>query len=423
MEVVVKEKEKWVRELEISVPWKEVNGKLEEAYQNLKKSVVIPGFRRGRAPLSLLKVRFRKVVEEEVKQNLMEEYFQKGVEKENRRPVSTPSLEELEFGEEKPFRFKAEVEVITPVELGDYKDIEVERERIEVTEDDVEAVIQAKREELSEYRSVDRPCTMGDRVIVDVTIEEEGKVLQTAKDLQVVLGEGALPEEVEKGMGGMKKGEEKKIFVEEEGLTYRVKLKDVKEKRLIALDEEFLRSLGGVKSMEELREEVRKELEELAKLKEERDLENAILEKLIKISKIEVPPSLVERLAKYYRLGLEGKESEEARKEALERIKIELILDEIARKEKIEVTDKELEEVRKKILEKGTPEEKRMWLPEENKERLRRRLLTDKILKFLKGKVKIKEKKKLILTPEEAKRMTQVRSPWKKKGELIVPGG
>jgi len=370
-----------------------------------------------------LKIRFGKVVEGEVKRDIMREYYQKAIVKERLRPVTDPSFEEIEFSEDKPFKFKATVEVIPPVELCDYDKVEVEREKIEVTDEDVEAVIEAKREELSEFRSVNRPCMKGDRVVVDVVIESDGKVLQTARDLTFNLGEGILPKEVEEKITGLKKGESKKVRVEEEGLDYEVKIKDVMEKRLIALDEEFLENLGGVKSLDELKNEIREGLENLARRKEERILEERILQELIEKSNIQVPPSIVNRLIKYYNVGIDKVEGEEAKERALNDIKRELVIDEVARREKISVSDEEVEELRKKIMEEGTPEEKRMWLPEERKEDLKRRILRSKVLDFLKKKVKVKEKRKVILTPEEAYKMGKTREVWRRKGKIIVPGG
>lgn len=116
-------------------------------------------------------------------------------------------------------------------------------------------------------------------------------------------------------------------------------------------------------------------------------------------------------------------EGEEAKERALNDIKRELVIDEVARREKISVSDEEVEELRKKIMEEGTPEEKRMWLPEERKEDLKRRILRSKVLDFLKKKVKVKEKRKVILTPEEAYKMGKTREVWRRKGKIIVPGG
>ena len=423
MEINVVDKGECIKEMEIVVPQEEVKKKLEEAYNNIKKEAFVPGFRKGKVPLPLLKIRFGKVVEGEVKRDIMREYYQKAIVKERLRPVTDPSFEEIEFSEDKPFKFKATVEVIPPVELCDYDKVEVEREKIEVTDEDVEAVIEAKREELSEFRSVNRPCMKGDRVVVDVVIESDGKVLQTARDLTFNLGEGILPKEVEEKITGLKKGELKKVKVEEEGLDYEVKIKDVMEKRLIALDEEFLENLGGVKSLDELKNEIREGLENLARRKEERILEERILQELIEKSNIQVPPSIVNRLIKYYNVGIDKVEGEEAKERALNDIKRELVIDEVARREKISVSDEEVEELRKKIMEEGTPEEKRMWLPEERKEDLKRRILRSKVLDFLKKKVKVKEKRKVILTPEEAYKMGKTREVWRRKGKIIVPGG
>jgi len=259
--------------------------------------------------------------------------------------------------------------------------------------------------------------------LVDVTIEKEGNILQTAKELKITLGEEVLPAEVENAIAGMRKGEEKKVKVKEEGLDYVVKLKDVQEKRLIVLDESTLKSLGGFKTLDELKEKVREELEELARTRGEELLENRILEKIIENSKVEVPPTLIKKISEYYRLGISNLEDEKAKEMATQEIKKLLIIEEIAKKEGLQVTDEELDKKRKQIMEEGTPEEKRKWLPEERKEDLREHLLREKVMEFLKKNSKKKTKRKLILTPEEARELSKKKEVWKKEKGIIVPKG
>ncbi|NOZ63919.1 MAG: trigger factor, partial [Caldiserica bacterium] len=384
-----------------------------------------PGFRKGKVPLTILKFHFGKAIEAEVKEKMLEEFYQQAIEKESLQVVGSPKFEEVSLREGEPFKFKVAVEVIPPAEIGEYKGIEVEVEKVEVTDEDVEAVVEMKKEELAQFQSTERPATKGDTILLDVTIEKDGKVLQTAREIKITLGEEILPAEVEKAIVGMKKGEEKKIGVKEEDLDYVVKLKDVQEKRLITLDESALKSLGGFKTVDELKDKIRKELEELARRREDDLLENKILEKIIENSKIEVPPTLLKNITEYYKMGASNIDDEKAKEIATQEVKKMLVIQEIAKKEGFEITDEELEKKRKQIIEEGTPQEKRKWLPEEKKEDLREHLLREKVIEFLKKNAKKKAKKKLILTPEEAKKLSQKKGAkkeaWKEEKGIIIP--
>jgi len=112
---------------------------------------------------------------------------------------------------------------------------------------------------------------------------------------------------------------------------------------------------------------------------------------------------------------------EEEKEQALQEIKRFLIIKEIARRYNIQVSEEELEKRRKKISEEGSEEEKRRWLPEENKEDLRDTMEREKVIEFLKSKMKIKKKRKVILTPEEARRLAIRRQTWREKGGIIIP--
>ena len=417
MEVSVQDKEKYLKELEIVIPEEEVSKRIQESYNKIKKDAFVPGFRKGKVPLVILKSHFRKAVESEVEEKMMEEFYPKAIEKEDLQVVGEPKFEDMDFSEGKPFKFKVIVETIPPIELGEYKNMEVEVEKIEVTDEDVEAVIEMKREEAANLKSTDRPAIKGDVIVLDVTIEKDGKVLQKAKEIKITLGEKVLPKEVEDKIAGMKKGESKKISVKEEELDYTVEIKDVLEKRLIEIDKNFLKTLGEFKNLDELKKGIRENLENIARRREEKLIEDKILGKIIENSKVEIPPTLVENVIKYYKV-----KNEKAKEIATQELKKTLIIKEIAKREDLKVTDEELESERQKIMEEGTTEEKREWLPDKKKEDLRNSLLHEKVVDFLKKNVKTRAKKKLILTPEEARAFSQKKGEvWKKGKGIIIP--
>jgi len=430
MQIEVQDLPDYKKTLSIEVDYQEIKEKLEETYQKLSQEAFVPGFRKGKVPLTILKMRLGKEIKEQVKQEVVEENYRKAIQEKGLNPISPPKIEDIELEEGKPLKFKATIEAIPPIQLGTYQGVEVEKEKIEVLDEDVEAIIQQKREEEAQLIPVkDRPSLKGDLLTVDYEVEVDNKVIRRMREQKLILGRSPLPKELEKGLIGVKKGEVKKIKItpkgEEKEALYHFTILDLQERRLVVVNDDFAQRIGDFATLTDLRKRIREELEALAKAREEQILRNKILDKILANSQVEIPPSMVKKLASYYRVSVQGLKESESNKLAEEQIKSELLLEEIAHKENLKVSEEELTKRRREVVAGGSKEEKQKWLDEENKENLLTELRREKVMNFLREQAKIKEKKKRhILTPEEARKLDSQKSKWgRKSGQIITPGG
>ena len=416
--------------LSIEIDSQEIDKRLEKTYQQFSREASIPGFRKGKVPLPILKMRFGKEIRQQLKQELMEENYRKAIKEKGLNPISPPEIEDIELEEGKSFKFKATLEAIPPIQLGSYKEIEVEKEKIEVSDEHIETIIQQKREEEAQLIPVkNRPSLKGDLLTVDYEVEVDGKVIRRMREQNLILGRSPLPEELDKGLIGMKKGEVKEIKVTPKGegkeSLYHFTVLDIRERRLVIVNDDFAQRIGDFATLADLRKKIRDELETLAKAREEEILRDKILDKVVSDSKVDVPPSMVQKLASYYRASTQGLKESEINELAEKQLKRELVLEEIVSKEGIEASEEEFEKKRREILTQGDKKEKRRWLAEENKEDLLAEMRNAKAMDLLIKEAKVKEKKKSqILTPEEARKLDLPKSRWwRRRGQIITPGG
>jgi trigger factor len=419
MQVEVKGLEKHKKSLSIEVPKEEVEKRLSEAYTKVADSVFVPGFRKGKAPLKILKLYYGKEVKGQIKEELIEEYYNKTINEKDVKVASEPEIKNVELEDGKPMKFEVIVEVFPEFKIGKYKGIEVEKKKVEVTDEDVESVLERKREEHAQLIPVkNRPSQKGDLITVDYQVQIDNKVAREMKSQSLILGKTSLPKEWESALTGVKKGDTREVKTKAKGkdtkkIVYKFTVQDVQERSLLVLTDDFAKKLGDFDSLDKLREKIREELGELARLHEEEHLKDEILNKIIKNSDIEVPSSMVEKFSEYYKVINQNLGEEESEKLAKEAIKKQLIVDEIAKKEKIEVTDEELKK-RKSEVTSGKKSE----------EDLQDELKREKVMKFLIDNAKIKSKeKRVILTPEEASKLSSKKRFWPRKGRIITPGG
>ncbi|MDD5454204.1 MAG: trigger factor [Candidatus Ratteibacteria bacterium] len=420
MQVQVKDLDKNKKSLSIEIPQEEVGKRLTKTYSAVLNSASIPGFRKGKAPLKILKLYYGKNINRQVAEELVSEYYKKAVAEKNLKVAMEPEIKigrladgDVDLNEDKPLKFEAIVEIFPKVKIGEYKGVEIEAEKTEITKEDVEAVLERKREEKAELIPVtNRPSQRGDLITIDYQIEIAGKIAKELKNQKLILGKTPLPKGWEKELTAVKKGDVKEIREESKSekskgkkVVYKLTVKDIQERRLLVLTDDFARKLGNFENLDKAREKIKAELEGISKIYEEENLRRAVTEKVLKNSDIEVPPSVIKRFSEYYMSLNKDLSEEESKKIAGENIKQQLIIEEIAKKEKIEVTDEEVNKRKKEIQARDGSEE-------DIKENLQR----EKVLRFLVENAKVKEKaKKMILTPEEAGKLSS-----SKKGSIIT---
>jgi trigger factor len=306
MKVAVEELESCKRRLAVEAPIDVVQKEWERAYGRVQKRAALPGFRKGHVPRSLVKLHFADDVRREVAEHLIPDVYRQALTEARIDPVNEPDLQELTLEENAPLSFKAVVEVKPVITLGDYKGLEVEHAPPGVSDTDVADTLERMRDQHAEFRSVERPAATGDLVVVDYTLAPENHEPTTANGYHFVVGGGTVLPEIDAAVVGLTAGDERDVslhFADDHRMeslrgkagTAHLKVGEVKEKVLPALDDEFAKALGEFETLEAVRAEVRKQLESAREAEGRRALEDKLVEALLKRHEFGVPEAMVLR--------------------------------------------------------------------------------------------------------------------------------
>lgn len=403
----------------LEVPAEILEQRITDALKDIGRSVKLPGFRPGRAPLSLLEKRYGKEVETDVLQKAIPEYYLKAIREANVVPVMPPVFEGYDFKRKEPLKLTFTVEIRPEIENLDYQGLKVEDEPVEVTDEDIERTIERLQTEKSSYESIkDDIVRDDDLVVVDYEIVEEE---QNVTGQFIKIGSDIIPQEISDALKGKKVDdpfEVRATFPDEyinknlsgKTLTLKGSIREIRRLKKAELTDDFAKELG-YDDMERLREAVR---EGIVKVKEEL-IENkqkvSIIEQLLQRHDFDLPEGLVSHelnmlVHEQKRLKPDADEEklrEELKEKARKNVKTNIILDTIADREDVEVTD---EEVRKKIVETAnsmylSPEHfMQMYLPNEEalhefRQSIRREKTLDILLKRTKEGVKGEDKEEI----------------------------
>ena len=374
--------------LEVEVPEADVKHAFEHAASDLAGSLRIPGFRQGKAPLQIVAARVgREALWQEALRSHLDGWFWSAAETSGIRPVANP---EVEVEDAPPdggtFTFTATVSVLPKPDVADWTTLEVPAATPEVPEELVDFELERVRESVAELAPVEgRAAQAGDTVVLDI----EGDGVPAQVDYVAAVGEGRLLEEIEEALVGMAAGETKPVGIPlEEGRNgeITVTVKEVKEKVLPSLDDELARTASEFETLAELREDIAARLHDQLADELEIEFREAAVDALVEASKVETAPALVERRmaelwvalvnslqrrgisAETY-LTMTGQSQEQVlarlQAEADRSLKRELLLDAVADKLAVQVSDEEIDElVREQADEMGEE-------PDEIAERLR----------------------------------------------------
>ena len=362
----------------------------------------MPGFRQGKAPPSLViqRLGFAPVLEEAIREALPE-WYERALLDSGVSPIGDPSIEMVSTpdSEGEPLAFKFEVGVRPPAKLGEYKGLEVGRAENEVPDDIVDREIERVREGFARLEPVEREAAEGDSLLIDFEGFVDGAAFEggKAEDYLLALGSGQLIEGFEEQLTGAKAGEDRKVevtFPDEyqaehlagEDAVFKVKVKEVREKILPDLDDDFASDASEFDTLEELRADVREKVGQALDSRAEEDFRVAAIDAAVDAATVEVPDELVtaratERWERMERqlgsrgmdpnayLQMQGKTREEmieeSKPDAERELKREAVVTAIAEAEEIEVSDEELVEA----LEHSAEHER--TTPEKLLERLR----------------------------------------------------
>ncbi len=361
------------RELELEIPAEDVSKATERVAKEISRVAKVPGFRPGKAPLSLIKRRFADDIKGEVLQSLVPERVEKAVVEEKLSPVSQPQVEKLEFNEGQPLKFRAVFEVLPEFELGKYKGLDIEMPAMEVTEEDVAKALEETRERAAAFAPVEgRAVENGDFAQLKLagTPEGGGEPIQADSVLCHVGAEETM-EPFNENLRGANVGDHKEFDVEypadypDQKLSgkkfhYAADVTGIKTKKLPELNDDFAKDVSDATTLDELKKKIRESLEHQRDHRQKDLQREKVIFELVKLHDFPVPESLVEhqkdvRLERVVRsLAQQGvdpravnldwvtlRQRQEER--AKEDVKAELIIDKIASTEQIDVTDEEME--------------------------------------------------------------------------------
>ena len=361
------------RELELEIPVEDVKKAVERVAREFARVARVPGFRPGKAPVPLIRRRFADDIKSEVLQSLVPEQIEKAVKGQNLLPVTQPQVEQVDYAEDRPLKFRAVFEVLPEFELGQYKDLEVEVDAAAVTDADVEKQLTGAQERAATYVALEgRAAANGDYVQIKLvgTPVGGGEPLK-ADSVLCHIGSDETLEAFTENLLGAQAGEHRRFEVNYPAeypdpklagkhYTYAVEVLAVKEKKLPELNDEFATAISDSKTIEELRTKIREGLEAERDQKQRAAVRDALLAKLTAAHDFPVPEALVEnqmdtRLERAVRtLAAQGVDPravnvdwvamrQRQRDRAIEDVKAELLLDRIATAENIEPSEEEIE--------------------------------------------------------------------------------
>lgn len=374
----IERKEHNIAKLTITVDADTFGAAVQQAYVKTAKHYNIPGFRKGHAPRKVIENMYGEgVFFEDAFEIVWGDAYDAALEEFELFAVDKPSIDIEKISLAEGVVFTAEVQLKPEVVLGAYKGIEVEKPTYTVEDADVEREIEQEREKNARFVGVERAVENGDRVILDYSGSVDGKKFDggTAEDQPLVIGSGTFIPGFEEQMVGMNVGEEKDItvtFPEEyhapdlagKEAVFHVKVREVQVKELPALDDEFAKDVSEFDTLDELRADKRKKMEERAAENEKAARENLCIKAVCDNATVEIPAVMIDRQVNYmlqdiaYRLSMSGISLEDYCKfsgsdidsmresykpEAENRVKMQLVIEAVGKAENVACTDEELE--------------------------------------------------------------------------------
>jgi trigger factor len=308
MQVSVENTGKLERRMQVQVPAERVSREIATRLKELSRTVRLNGFRPGKAPLTVIRQQFGQRVHREVIGELLQSSFSEAVQQTQLAPAGDPRIEPKSIAEGQDLTYVATFEVLPEVKLAPIEALEVERTTAEVTEPDVDAMIERLRKQQMRYTAVSRPAADGDKVTVDFEGAIDGVAFAGGKgeNTPIVLGAGRMLPQLESGLIGAAAGESREIGVDfpadyratelaGKHAVFHVTIKSVEEPSLPELDEEFCKVFaveeGGIARLrEEVTENMRRELDNALRNRNK----GAVLEQLYAANPLDVPNALLE---------------------------------------------------------------------------------------------------------------------------------
>ncbi len=424
-------------ELEVKLDYSEIKSEIDEAYKKERKTISMPGFRKGKVPLPMLKKMYGDAIEYKASEDIANKKFWEVVKEQELKPISMPQMTALDFKINESLDFKVKYEVKPTLDLKDYTGLEIEKPVFKVKEEDIDAEVNNMLKSKATFELAEVIEDNNYRITVDLQrIDKEGKDIEGSRSENMVidLSDSKVNENIVKNAQKKKLGEEFEFsFVDEhqhgdhthkEEFIYVATIKKIEKIVLPEPSEKLIEELSGkkAKTIEELKNFTRENYQKYFEDQSNRVFENSLLDKIIKNNDFEPSKGYVETILE--RLIETEKQNAQQYKQPIpdENIlrqnllpraewnaKLQIVLENIAEKENIEVTDSDLEEIAKEEAEKvGIPVEKLVkYFKDSNR---KESLLEEKVMKFLKENNKVVE-----IDPDEKAKEAKVKEEKKNK--------
>jgi trigger factor len=418
-------------EVTVEVPWDRIQRDLNDTYREIGKTARVRGFRPGKVPKDILKQVYGRQAAAQVTGALVEQALMHAVQEHELHIVAQPEMEdppELERG--KPLTFKAKVEVRPKIDEVAIDGLEVWQKPIDIPDEAIDAELEGLREQHAEIQALDpmRPAEECDLITIDYTVTVDGEAKEDlgAEGRQVEIVDEHLLPALKEGLVGMQPGDEKTIDIAFEddhpnadlqGKTaqFTVKAKELHEKLLPEIDDEFAKDCGDFETLLELRLKIREGLEGSAKQQSDAELKDQLIEGLIQANEIQVPPSMVQQqqqmmmyeMAQFMQMaGQQGAPGADffsgIEERAQRRVQAGLLLGALARQEGIDVTEADLDAKFQEIAEQTGKHiaKVRADYQEAQRDALESQLLEEKVMALLTERAKINEGERPVPEPE-----------------------
>lgn len=420
MEYTVKELEKWRREIDVNLPAEKITPKLDDMYRRYQQSLKLEGFRKGKIPIGLVKKMYGKKIEADVFDSFVQEAFKEIFNDKEFHILSSPQAMNMKYDPKEGLSFTLYFDVQPEFTVEKYKGIEVEKEVYQVTSEDVDEYLESLRQQNAMVYTMEGEAQAGHFLTVDLQkLDRTGVPIvgQKADDRVIELQNDE--DVLTRQLVGVKAGAERKISIpiQSEGAKveqnklqereefYFVRVKSVSERRVPELDDEFAKDLGDFETLQELENQVEKQLQAEAQYASNRKFQRAITDEVVKDTELDVPQSMVNRYLdavveevkekRHVKKGDEEKIREESRSEAIRNIKWWLIRDKLAEQENLVITDSELDQALNQLRASGKEGQARARRCEQKEEELNRfsgDLLEQKVINFIIQNAKITER-------------------------------
>ncbi|WP_416175505.1 trigger factor [Clostridium sp.] len=422
MNVKMEKVENNVVKLEITVESKKFDEAIKKAFKKNAKKFNIPGFRKGKAPMNIIKKYYGEgVFYEDAINFCCNETYPEALKEKDVKAVDYPKIDIVDIGENKDFIYTATVTVVPEVELGEYKGIEVKKNTYKVENKEIEEELKLRQQKNARIETKeDGAIEKGDIAIIDFKgyIDDKPFAGGEGTDYQLEIGSGTFIDNFEDQLIGLKVNDSKDVtvtFPEEYGseelngkeAVFKVTVKGIKTKELPELDDEFAKEISEFDTLDEVRADIRKKKEKENELKSKREYEEAVIDAVSANAKVDIPNVMIEKevdnmlrdlemrlkyqgldLESYYKYtnNTEQKVREYMRETAEKRVKNDLVIEKIAKVENIKATDEELLEKANEMAKQygnKDPEKMAKIILESQRAYLETDVVSEKVVKML----------------------------------------